>query len=229
MSGLFYGGARAVFFDLDGTLADTAPDMVAALQALQRDAGITPMDYDLGRSQVSNGAVGLLTTAFPDETITLDSALLCDFIGRYKARVCDETGIFPGLNDLLQALEHAAVPWGVVTNKPEHLTHPILETLGLAERSVSIVCGDTLPTRKPDPATLLLACEHAARAPEDCIYVGDASRDIEAGKNAGMGTIAVGYGYIAAEDDPRSWQADQYAENVAELVQIVRKAVNLDN
>jgi len=225
---LFCGGARAVFFDLDGTLADTAPDMVAALQALQRDTGIAPMPYDLGRSQVSNGAVGLLSTAFPHETITVDSALLCDFIDRYKRRVCEETQVFPGLDDLLLTLEGAAIPWGVVTNKPEHLTHPIMEQLGLADRSVSIVCGDTLPTRKPDPATLLLASEHAAVAADDCIYVGDASRDIEAGKNAGMGTIAVGYGYIAADDDPLSWRADQYAENVAELVQILRKAVNLD-
>lgn len=228
MSQLFHGGARAVFFDLDGTLVDTAPDMVAALQALQRDAGIEPMAYDLGRSQVSNGAIGLLSTAFPDETITMDSALLCDFISRYKHRVCEETRIFPGLDGLLKSLERAAVPWGVVTNKPEHLTHPIMETLGLTDRSASIVCGDTLPTRKPDPATLLLASKHASTAAEDCIYVGDASRDIDAGKNAGMGTIAVGYGYIAAGDDPRGWQADQYAENVTELVQILHKAVNLD-
>lgn len=228
MSSLFSGGARAVFFDLDGTLADTAPDMVAALQALQRDSGVDPVTYELGRSQVSNGALGLLSTAFPNETITMESALLCDFIDRYKRRVCEETQIFPGLDDLLQTLERAAVPWGVVTNKPEHLTHPIMESLGLAERSVSIVCGDTLPSRKPDPATLLLASEHAGTAAADCVYVGDARRDIEAGKNAGMGTIAVGYGYIAADDDPLNWQADQYAENVPELVQMVLKAVNLD-
>ena len=228
MSQLFRGNARAVFFDLDGTLVDTAPDMVAALQDVQRDRGVEPVTYPLGRSHVSNGAMGLLSLAFPNEDILPDGPLVCDFIARYKARVCEESRVFDGLEDLLRVLDHAAVPWGVVTNKPEHLTMPIMHELALAERSASTVSGDTLPTRKPDPATLLHACEQAGVAARDSIYVGDALRDIQAGINAGMATVAAGYGYIVKEDDPRAWGADEFAVDTEELVKIVLKAVNLD-
>jgi len=228
MSELFEGRARAILFDLDGTLVDTAPDMVSALQELQRSNGIEPVPYAQGRSQVSNGAMGLLRLAFPDESITPDSALMCDFIARYKAQVCDKSGLFAGLDELLTSLEECGTPWGVVTNKPGHLTNPIMDALGLASRSATTVSGDTLPTRKPDPATLLHASEEVGIAATECIYVGDAQRDIEAGKNAGMATIAVGYGYIAADDSPLAWDADRFAPDVPELVNIVRKAVKLD-
>lgn len=224
---MFYGGTRAVFFDLDGTLVDTAPDMVAVLQDLQRSAGVEPVDYVVGRSQVSNGAMGLLKLAFPNETVRPDSALMCDYIARYRDQVCNKSRVFDGLEDLLASLEQRGTPWGVVTNKPGHLTLPIMQTLGLAARSASIVSGDTLPTRKPDPATLLHACREVGVTPGEAIYVGDAARDIEAGHNAGMATVAVGYGYIADNDDPQSWNADRYAADVPELVQIVNKAVNL--
>ena len=228
MSQLFHGNARAIFFDLDGTLVDTAPDMVAALQAVQRTRGVDPVPYPLGRSHVSNGAMGLLTLAFPEEEIQPDGELMCDFIARYKQSVCVDTVIFDGLNGLLSAFDEATIPWGVVTNKPEHLTLPIMHELQLAERSAATVSGDTLPTRKPDPATLFHACELAKVAPEDCIYVGDALRDIEAGINAGMATVAVGYGYITADDDPRAWGADEFVRDTQELVTMLRKAVNLD-
>ena len=228
MSGLFNGSARAVFFDLDGTLVDTAPDMVAALQDLQQSTGIPPVDYAAGRAQVSNGAMGLLKLAFPEQSISVESQLMCDFLARYSQQVCDRSRIFTGLEELLQSLEGAGTPWGVVTNKPAHLTLPIMESLGLATRSASIVSGDTLPTRKPDPATLLHACSEVGVDATDCVYIGDAARDIEAGRNAGMATIAVGYGYIAENDDPQGWDADRFAADVPELVQIVRKAVNLD-
>ena len=227
MSEQFNGNTKAVFFDLDGTLADTAPDMVGALQDLQRYHGIEPVPYELGRSHVSNGAVGLLTLAFPDETISPNSPLLCDFIDRYSQQVCDRTALFNGLGRLLDELDNGTVPWGVVTNKPSHLTDPILAALQLDARSVCAISGDTLPTRKPEPAQLLLACEMAAVSPNDCIYVGDAIRDIEAGSRAGMATVAAGYGYIVETDDPRSWGADKYAGNTDELAQILLKAVNL--
>jgi len=229
VSDLFYGNTEAVFFDLDGTLVDTAPDMVAALQDLQRDNSVEPVPYELGRSHVSNGAMGLLTLAFPDELITPDSDLMCDFIELYSARVCDESKVFAGLDDLLLTLDDAGIPWGVVTNKPAHLTNPIMDILDLADRSACTVSGDTLPTRKPDPATLYHACTLSDVSPEDCIYVGDALRDIEAGGNAGMATVAAGYGYIMAEDDPRDWGADEFAGDPHELVQIVLKAVNLSS
>ena len=229
MSDLFYGNTEAVFFDLDGTLVDTAPDMVAVLQDLQRDNRVEPVAYELGRSHVSNGAMGLLTLAFPDELITPDSDLMCAFIERYSERVCDESKLFAGLDELLLDLDDAGIPWGVVTNKPEHLTNPIMDMLDLADRSVCTVSGDTLATRKPDPGPLYHACTLSDVSPEDCIYVGDALRDIEAGSNAGMATVAAGYGYIMAEDDPRDWGADEFAGDPHELVQIVLKAVNLSS
>lgn len=228
MTQLTAGHTKAIFFDLDGTLVDTAPDMVAALQDLQRAHDIEPLDYDVGRAHVSKGAVGLLTLAFPMQTITPDGPLMCDFISRYSASVCDRSIVFSGLHELLDQLDRAACPWGVVTNKPAHLTDPILEQLALANRVACAISGDTLPKRKPDPAPLLHACELAGVRPEESIYIGDAARDIEAGQRAAMPTIAVAYGYITAGDDPYSWGADQVAKDTAELAKIVLKAVNLN-
>lgn len=229
MSNLFYGNTEAVFFDLDGTLVDTAPDMVAALQEVQSANGVEPVPYELGRSYVSNGAMGLLTLAFPDELITADSPLMCDFIERYSEQVCEQSRVFDGLDDLLTTLDDAGIPWGVVTNKPTHLANPIMDALNLADRSACTVCGDTLPQRKPDPAPLYHACTLSDVSPEDCIYVGDALRDIEAGSHAGMATVAAGYGYITTEDEPRDWGADEFAGDSHELVQILLKAVNLSS
>ncbi|MDA0706646.1 MAG: HAD-IA family hydrolase [Proteobacteria bacterium] len=227
MTQLFNGHAKAVFFDLDGTLVDTAPDMVAALQELQVAHGVDPVRYEFGRSHVSNGALGLLRIAFPDATISPDSLLLCEFIERYAAQVCVKSNLFAGLEILLEQLDSASLPWGVVTNKPAHLTNPIMAALGLSARSVCTISGDTLPSRKPDPAQLLHACEISAVAPAECIYVGDAARDIEAGSRAGMATIAATYGYIVSSDDPQNWGADEYAGDPGELAQILLKAVNL--
>lgn len=227
MTQLLDGNTKAVFFDLDGTLVDTAPDMVRALQDLQRFHGIEAVPYSLGRSHVSNGAMGLLALAFPDEAISPGCPLMCEFIERYADQVCERSCVFAGLETLLNRLDSAALPWGVVTNKPSHLTDPIMQMLGLADRSVCTVSGDTLPLRKPDPAQLLHACQIAAVSPDESIYVGDAVRDIEAGSRAGMATIAATYGYIVNTDDPRDWGADEYASNTGELTQIVLKAVNL--
>lgn len=216
-----------MFFDLDGTLVDTAPDMVGALQELQRAYDIEPVPYALGRSHVSNGAMGLLTVAFPAEDIAPNCALMCEFIDLYKEQVCDKSKVFAGLEVLLEQFDAAALPWGVVTNKPAHLTDPIMAMLGLADRSACTVSGDTLPYRKPDPAPLLHACQMADISPDDCIYVGDASRDIEAGENAGMATVAAAYGYIVNDDDPRDWGADEIVGDPAELAQMLLKAVSL--
>ena len=218
---------RAVLFDLDGTLIDTAPDMVRALQSIQSSRGCDPIDYPTGRSQVSNGAIGLLRTAFPDLAINFGDDLHKEFLDIYEADVASESGLFSGLDKLLDRLEAAAVPWGIVTNKPEFLTAKLLTALNLDHRSAATVCGDTLPVRKPDPAPLLHATTIAGIDPTQTIYVGDALRDIEAGKNAGMGTVAAAYGYIAAGDDATSWDADTVALDTTELTQIILKAVNL--
>jgi 2-phosphoglycolate phosphatase len=222
------GRCSAVLFDLDGTLVDTAPDMVAVLQELQRAHDLEPVAYDVGRAYVSNGALGLLALGFPDIEHAIGSELHTAYLERYALRVCEASTLFPGLEDLLATLDTAGLPWGVVTNKPTHLTDPLLDRLALAARSACTVSGDTLPQRKPDPAPLLHACELAGLLPQNTVYVGDAARDIRAGQNAGMATIAAAYGYVTPHDDPQRWGADVVAADTAELAQILLKAVNLD-
>jgi 2-phosphoglycolate phosphatase len=219
---------NAVFFDLDGTLVDTAPDMVALLQRLQQEHGIEPVSYDLGRSFVSNGAVGLLSLGFPQLEIQPGDELHQQYLELYAETICVESRVFDGLDPLIDQLDGMGCPWGVVTNKPGELTAPLLAALGLADRSACIVSGDTLSVRKPDPAPMLLACDIAGVDAATSIYIGDAERDIEAGQRAGMATIAAAYGYITADDDPREWDADVIAMTTEELTQIVLNAVNLD-
>jgi len=217
-----------VLFDLDGTLVDTAPDMVAVLQGMQHDHGIEPVPYDLGRSHVSNGALGLLALGFPELAISFGDDLHQEYLERYADMICHESRLFAGLDELLDRLDQLDLPWGIVTNKPENLTHPLLEGLEIAARCACIVSGDTLSVRKPEPDPLLLGCDIAGVDAHRSIYVGDAARDIEAGLRAGMATIAAGYGYITEDDDPREWGADIIAVDTAELAQIVLKAVNLE-
>ncbi len=219
---------NAVFFDLDGTLVDTAPDMVALLQRLQREHGIDPVSYELGRSYVSNGAIGLLTLGFPELEVQFGDEMHQHFLEQYSESICVESRVFDGLGGLLDQLEEMGCPWGVVTNKPEQLTIPLLTALGLTDRSACIVSGDTLAVRKPDPAPMLLACDIAGVDAQTSIYVGDAERDIEAGQGAGMATIAAGYGYITADDDPREWDADVIAMTTEELTQIILNAVSVE-
>ena len=221
------GGFASVLFDLDGTLVDTAPDMVHALQTIQASRGVPPIDYASGRSQVSNGAIGLLRTAFPERTINFGDPLHQEYLDVYAADLASRSSLFPGLERLLTTLEAATIPWGIVTNKPGFLTEKLLTTLGIAHRSAATVCGDTLPVRKPDPAPLLHASTLVGVDAVKTLYVGDALRDIEAGRNAGMGTVAVAYGYIADGDDAASWNADTIAADTGELTQIILKAVNL--
>jgi 2-phosphoglycolate phosphatase len=219
---------NAVFFDLDGTLVDTAPDMVALLQRLQREHGIDPVSYELGRSYVSNGAIGLLTLGFPELEVQFGDEMHQHFLEQYSESICVESRVFDGLDGLLDQLDEMGCPWGVVTNKPEQLTIPLLTALGLTDRSACIVSGDTLAVRKPDPAPMLLACDIAGVDAQTSIYIGDAERDIEAGQGAGMATIAAGYGYITADDDPREWDADVIAMTTEELTQIILSAVSVE-
>jgi phosphoglycolate phosphatase len=217
-----------VLFDLDGTLVDTAPDMVATLQDMQRDHGYEPVAYALGRSNVSNGAMGLLRVGFPDIDKDGRRDLVGEYVERYAERICEETTVFKGIDTLLDSLDAAGCPWGVVTNKPEHLTNPLLEELGLASRSVCAISGDTLAVRKPAPEPILLGCDIAGVEPHRTIYVGDAARDIEAGLRAGAATIAAGYGYITEDDDAREWGADMIALTADELSQIISRAVTVE-
>lgn len=219
--------AEAVLFDLDGTLVDTAPDMVRVLAEMMADAGIQPPPYDHMRSFVSNGSLGLVRLGFPEADENTLRDLQADYLERYAGNVCNESVVFPHLESLLERLDDARVPWGVVTNKPVRMTEPLLDALGLSERAACVICGDTLPQRKPHPAPLLLAAREAGVAPQRSLYAGDASRDIEAGRAAGMATIAVGYGYIVAGDDYTGWGADAIAADTADLVRLVAQVAGL--
>ena len=217
----------AVLFDLDGTLVDTAPDMVAVLDDLQKMEGQVPLPFATARAQVSNGAAGLIHLAFPDADEANHERLRLQYLENYQEAVCVHSALFPGLAELLDILDAEQYPWGVVTNKPARMTDPLLAGLGLGLRAACAISGDTLEQRKPHPAPLLLGSEQTGVAPERTVYVGDAARDIEAGRAAGMITIAVEYGYIS-DDDPQSWNADHIAADTAELTKMLLKGFNLE-
>lgn len=219
------GRPAAVLFDLDGTLLDTAPDMIFALNALCREEGASSVAYEQARGFVSNGAVGLLRSAFPTFDAGRDIDLHQRFLAHYANRLAVDTRLFPSLDGLLASLESEGVPWGVVTNKPRHLTEPLLDALGLHHRSACTVSGDTLPERKPHPRPIQYALEHLGLAAEPArsVYVGDARRDIEAGRAAGTRTIIAGYGYVEPGQDPASWGADHLAGTTLELIALLQE------
>ena len=221
------GSYRSVLFDLDGTLVDTAPDMARVLFDMLDAHGAPPLGYPLVRSMVSNGSLALVKLGFPDASEARHLELQTEYLERYERNVCGESTVFAGLLPLLDWLDDESLPWGIVTNKPERMTSPLLRALELTDRAACAVSGDTLPQRKPDPAPLLYASRLTRVPPSDTVYVGDAARDIAAGRAAGMATVAAAYGYVTADDDPQRWQADVIAANTEELSTIVAKAVSL--
>ena len=218
---------HAILFDLDGTLVDTAPDMVRILADMLDVYGVPALPYSLVRSSVSNGSLGLVKLGFPEADEERQRELQLEYLDRYEREVCRDSVVFAGLPELLDVLDRHDRPWGVVTNKPERMTRRLLDALGLLERTACAISGDTLPERKPHPAPLLLASRHTGVAPQRTVYVGDAQRDIEAGRAAGMATVAAAYGYITDDDSPDRWQADDIAADTQELTTILLKAVNL--
>ncbi|MCC7258995.1 MAG: phosphoglycolate phosphatase [Gammaproteobacteria bacterium] len=207
----------AVLFDLDGTLLDTAPDMVAALNALRAEEDAPALPYEASRAQVSNGALGMLRFAFGDLPEERRGRLHQRYLALYAARLTTGTRLFPGMDAVIGWLEAARVPWGVVTNKPAHLTDPLLATLGLRKRCACVVSGDTTAERKPHPLPLLHGLGMIPAEPGRAVYVGDAARDIAAGRAAGMRTVAALYGYIPPEEVPERWGADHHVAAPADL------------
>jgi len=207
-----------VLFDLDGTLLDTAPDMGRALNRLLREQGRQPLAHRDIRPVVSHGSPGLLALGFNLDPDDADYPPLRDrFLDLYRDCQAQDTRPFPGIPELLDWLEGRDIPWGVVTNKPGWLTEPLLAALDLTRRAACIVSGDTLAERKPHPAPLLHACGQVGVAPEHCVYVGDAERDVEAGKRAGMRTVVARYGYIHPRELPAGWGADHCIDDPAAL------------
>jgi N-acetyl-D-muramate 6-phosphate phosphatase len=210
--------AAAILFDLDGTLLDTAPDMVGALNRLRVEEGLAPLPFAGVRASVSHGAMRLISVGFPGASGDEFERLRQRFLSLYGENLADGTCLFPGLESVLARLETDGLPWGIVTNKPGWLTDPLLERLGLAGRACCAVSGDTVAERKPHPMPLLHAAELTGVPPHLCVYVGDAERDIAAGRAAGMQTVVAAYGYLGAEDRPASWNAHGIVDRPEQLL-----------
>lgn len=210
---------KAVLFDFDGTFADTAPDLAAAVNRMRTKRGLTPLDAATARPYASMGARGLLRVGFGIAPEHPDYVALRDeFLERYAEAVCVETRLFPGMAALLEALGRRAIPWGIVTNKAARFTQSIVPRLGVAP--ACIVCGDSTAHLKPHPAPLLLAAEQLRLDPADCLYVGDDLRDVQAARAAGMRSAAVEYGYHGTDTDgPRAWHADIVISQPQELLE----------
>lgn len=213
---------RAVLFDLDGTLLDTAPDMAGALNALLQEEGLAGLPFEAIRARVSHGAGAVVRLAFPHTTDAALEELRRRFLDLYNNRLSVESRLFDGLNEALDDLDSRGIPWGIVTNKPGWLTEPLLEQLALRQRAAVVVSGDTLTERKPHPAPLWYAAERLGAAPNLCIYIGDAERDVLAAKAAGMAAYVALFGYILPDEHPQEWPADGWLETPQSLGQLLR-------
>jgi phosphoglycolate phosphatase len=213
--------SRAVLFDLDGTLADTAPDLAAALNKLRADQGLEPVPLERLRPFASAGARGLVHAGFGAKPGDEDyDALRTAFLEAYRENTCVHTQLFPGIAELLAELARRALPWGIVTNKATRFTDRIVATLGLSPACV--VCGDTTEHLKPHPAPMRHAAEQLKLAPGECMYLGDDLRDIQAARAVGMSAIAVGWGYHHPENGgPGSWNADAVIAQPRDLIALL--------
>ena len=212
-------GVRAVLFDLDGTLADTAPDLARALNRVRAANDLAPMSAELTRPYTSSGARGLLKIGFDlapgDERY---DALKLQFLDFYAAEICVETRLFDGMAELLDRFDSDGLPWGVVTNKSERLTLPLLQSLHLAERAACIVGGDTTARLKPHPDPLLHAAAALRLPPHACLYIGDDLRDIQSARAAGMPALAARYGYLGEGGPIETWQADAIIDHPRDVL-----------
>lgn len=220
---------KAVLFDLDGTLIDTAADFIRIIQNMCREEGKTVVSADLIRTQVSEGARAMVKLVYPELEVT-DPIFLAHrqrFLDIYGADIAVDTDLFEGMYPLLEELESHHIPWGIVTNKPRWLSEALLKALNLTTRCSVLVCPEDVTNTKPDPEPMYLAAKQININAEDCIYVGDHPRDIDAGRNANMHTILAAYGYLPIEhkDDLTAWRADCIVNNVDELHQVIRKMV----
>ncbi len=210
---------QGVFFDLDGTLLDTAPDMIAALNRVVMAEGRPAWPAQALRDHVSHGSAALVRLAFGDDQADVDFERRKQaFLDHYRARLCVETRLFAGMDTVLEALEAQGIVWGVVTNKPGWLTEPLMAQAGLSDRAACIVSGDSTAERKPHPLPMWTAADRAGVDAGACLYIGDAQRDIEAGRAAGMRTLIAGWGYIDEQQVPSHWGADATLAQPRELL-----------
>lgn len=210
---------KALLFDLDGTFADTAPDLARAINIMREARKLPPLPIDVTRPVTSLGGRGMLGVGF---SMTPDhpdyAAMREEFLELYAQNLCLETRVFPGIPDLLERIEQQGIKWGIVTNKAERFAKPLIDLLGLGTRCACVIGGDTTAHTKPHPAPLLAASRALDIEPSSCVYVGDDRRDVEAGRAAGMRTIAVRYGYLNGEA-PDAWGADAVVDCPEDVLQ----------
>ena len=213
---------KSVFFDLDGTLADTAPDLAAAANKMLTDRHMEPLPMQVMRHLASSGARGMIHAAFGigQEDPRFED-FKEEFLSNYEKAIHVHTELFPSMNELLNLLDEHQVPWGIVTNKHQRFTIPLVKSLGLDQRTSAIVSGDTTPFAKPHPAPILLAVSQKQVEASSSVYIGDDLRDVQAGKAAGMKTIAAAYGYCGDHQPPQSWEADFIVYEPKDLTSIL--------
>ena len=212
---------RAVLFDLDGTLADTAPDLGGAVNRMRERRGLAPLPIERLRPLASSGARGMLAAGLGKTPADADyDTLREEFLAEYERALDVGTRLFDGVDALLRTLRDSGVEWGIVTNKVMRFTAPVVAGLGLGNAGV-VIAGDTTPHPKPHPAPLLAACERLAVVPAECVYVGDDRRDVEAARAAGMPSIAAGWGYLGEHGDVHAWQADAVVDQPASLLSLL--------
>ena len=217
---------RAVLFDMDGTLLDTAPDFIAICQAMLAERGFPAVADKLIRDEISGGAKAMVAATFAmSPSAEGFEALRLEFLERYQQDCAVHSKLFDGMAELLADIEKANLIWGVVTNKPVRFAQPIMEQLGLAERSAVLICPDHVTNSKPDPEPLTLACKMLDLDPASVLFVGDDLRDIESGRDAGTKTAAVRYGYIHPNDNPDHWGADVVVDHPLELRKVLDNAL----
>ena len=212
----------AVLFDLDGTLIDSAPDLAGAANEMRAARGLPMLPFEHFRPMVGTGARGMLGRCLGVAPGDPDfEALRDEFLARYEARMTRETRVFEAMQPVLDALQARAVPWGIVTNKAARFSEPLVAALGLHLQAATLVSGDTTPHAKPHPAPLLEAARRMDTIAADCIYVGDDLRDIEAGRAAGMATVAAAWGYLGEGEHIEAWGADHIIQSPAELLTLL--------
>ena len=213
---------KALLFDLDGTLLDTAPDFMSALNIQLVMHGREPLPASAVRTSVTNGSAGLIQDGFGITPDHVDfESIRQQYLDLYFNNLADQTALFPGMEEVLARCEFDNIPWGIVTNKPWKYSSAVLEQLNLIGRAATVICPDHVAHPKPNPEAMLLAAAQISVAPKDCLYVGDHLRDIDAGIAAGMRTIAAGWGYIEHGEDASNWNADYFVSESNQLHQLL--------
>ena len=210
---------KGVLFDLDGTLLDTAPDMADALNAQRAQHQLAPLPFAVIRPYVGYGTRALLKIGFEiDDTHANYQAMAAEYLDLYEQHIIKKTAFFPHVEQVLTELDAASLPWGIVTNKPKRFAHPLFDAFGLVNRAACLVCGDTLPKRKPHPDQILYAAAHMQFNTSDLVYVGDTDIDVAASKQANMPALVALYGYIHADENPYAWQANGYLQSILDII-----------